>query len=192
MKNILLLLCSMFAAIVHSYGQGIDVVKGSDTVHISHHPGAAAWIGLTTTATDTVRYNDGKSKDIFAYEIAEINPHSITLKRPLEYRDTVFEYQSIYYLPYVAKHLRLKEHFKEDNRKLYRAMVISKYEYRTFAYKDITSIQYPPKVNEKQTGCIMCVLMFPIYPQLIRQANERSVPKSYKMPEWQLIYRSKE
>lgn len=183
MKYILLLICFAFG--VEAHGQHIELIKGKDTVRIQN--GAHNWIGLTTGA-DTILFNQGKNRNRLAYEISEIDSETITLKRPKVYRDTVFEYQSIYYLPFVAHDLRLKDHFRKGDKKFYRAMVISQYEYKTFAYKDITSIEYPPNTHLAPKGCIMCVFMLPLYPHLMRQANQRSAPDNYKIPEWQIRY----
>lgn len=163
----------------------INLVKGKDTILIMNEEWRTDLIGLTT-ATDTIVY-DHKDKTELGYEVHRIDEDSIIVKRPKVYRDTLIVYENNNYSFHLHGH-RFKNHRRKDGLHYVTWLAVDEYEYRSFAYKDITSFQYPPKAHIIQSACIVCIIMPFTYPFLIRESSLRTIPRTYKIPDWKLFY----
>jgi hypothetical protein len=181
MKRISPFFISLFlmlpAAAQDSIRYGVHLKKNKKAIVI-----AGGWIGLTTN-NDTVKFFGEKD---LSYAIYETTKDSFLLRKPEKHIDTVVrtgEYASI---PRVRADFRYVKSFRKEKKRYASIILIESYTYKSFAYKDLTSIQYPPDAANT-TGCIFCILV-PVYNvYYILRMRRRSVPKNFNLPGWELV-----
>lgn len=188
LKSFIVGLVLWYAMSLNVCAQELLLVRAKDTVLISCINWGERSIGLTTN-TDTICYA-GKGNILLGYELERFDKVSITVKRPLRYRDTLVVYEKQHYPPYI-KGAKVIAHNKRKRISYDSLVIIDEYEYKTYLYSEITTVLFPPKGCVAQEGCIMCMLFPPTYPFLISAYRARSIPKTYSMIDWEILYRKK-
>jgi len=166
---------------IHSANaQKVFLVLGKKKVPLPNPNIASQWVGLTTP-NDTVKYFDKKG---LSYSLFKANQDSIIIKRPLEYYDTsILVYGNANNFSF--EHTNEK-YFKENGKRYVRLIKVDKDEYKSFAYKDITSFTYPTYTG-KGDGCEACILIPGVNVLYIILARNRWRAHKLDMQEWKFL-----
>jgi len=139
------------------------------------------YVGLTTLK-DTIKYFD---EDKLSYKLFEIKNDSLILRKPSVYRDSIVNCNNNYeQLQKLKFDFIYVDNFKENENTFCKIAIIDKYEFKKIPNSEITSIQFPPKVDEPGNSCMFCILI-PIYNiYFISESKKHWKPKKYKMEKW--------
>ncbi len=167
--------------------QKVFLVRERDTVPFPNLNYHFEILGLETDA-DTIRYDDG----VAGFRIVEAGKDSVKLRRPLKYADTSIRWSN--------RHDRHSDsgvslanlhytHFKQyKSRGIWYDLFVrvDQYEYKSFAYKDIRTLEYPT-YHGSGDGCVGCVLIPGINVIYIIYATRRWKPRRLEMKKWKFV-----
>ena len=141
------------------------------------------YIGLTTLK-DTIKYFDLKK---LSYKLFEIEKDSLILRKPSIYRDSIVNCNNNYeQLQKLKFDFIYVDNFNENESTFCKITIIEKYEFKKILNSEITSVQFPPKVDEPGNSCLFCILI-PIYNIYFITKNKKHwKPINYKMEKWKL------
>jgi hypothetical protein len=157
--------------------QTLFLHKGKKKVEIRF-----GWIGLVTK-TDTIKYFGAKD---LSFEIFNITPDSLTLRAPVEYHYDLITWDKPRPSDTTKHDRRYLKSFKTNKVRYTAYIIVDKFDYRSYSFKNIISIQYPPE-GSNQTGCMGCIIL-PIIPianvWFYYEMRKRWHPKNYNLSEW--------
>lgn len=139
------------------------------------------FIGLMTK-DETVKYKEDGN---LSYRLYKISKDTLVLRKPAIYRDSIIDFTGKSG-SYLKANWIFTENLSKEGKVLYKVAMVERYNYKTFAIAEITSLQFPPKIDQKRVGCVFCIFI-PIYNLFyIAESKQYHLPKSYSMKKWQL------
>jgi hypothetical protein len=134
------------------------------------------------TDTDTLRYDDG----VAGFRIVEAGKDSVKLRRPLKYADTSIRWGNNYNRPSDSGVSLADLYYTYFKQYKSRGIRYDQYEYKSFAYKDIRTLEYPT-YHGSGDGCVGCMLIPGINVIYIIYATRRWKPRRLDMKKWKFV-----
>jgi hypothetical protein len=154
--------------------QKLYIIKDKEKIFLS----PKSWIGITTK-TDTVKYIGEKEMSFYIFHTSH---DSITVRKPLTITDTAVLYYDGLYKTFDFD-FQVKKYYKLKGQQFVTIGKITAFFYKSFAYADIISIQYPDKQFDEE-GCAGCILVPGLNIWYLLNARSKTKHRNRDMQQW--------